>query len=58
MNREEKDLTEYRNVRFGFFPYCPTLISSIEVLTKCIASCNFSDIILVMFSNFNGVYWF
>ena len=31
------------------------LINSIEVLPKCIASCSFSEVILVLFSNFNGV---
>ena len=31
------------------------LISSNEVLPKCIASCSFSEVILVLFSNFNGV---
>ena len=25
---------------------------------KCIASCSFSEVILVLFSNFNGVHWF
>ena len=29
--------------------------SSIEVLPKCIASCCFSEVIVVLFSNLNGV---
>ena len=37
------------------FTYFSILISSIEVLPKCIASCSFSDAILVLFSTFNGV---
>ena len=32
--------------------------SSIEVLPKCIASCSFSEVILVLSSNFNCVDWF
>ena len=39
------------------FTYFSILISSIEVLPKCIASCSFSEVILVLFSNFNGD-WF
>ena len=37
--------------------YLFILISSIEVLTKCIASCSFSEVILVLFPNFNCVDW-
>ena len=40
------------------FRHFSILISSIEVLPKCIASCSFSEVILVLFSNFNGVGWF
>ena len=40
------------------FTYFSILISSIEVLPKCIASCSFSEVIIVLFSNFNGVDWF
>ena len=40
------------------FPYFYILINSIEVLPKCIASCSFSEVILVLFSNFNDVDWF
>ena len=40
------------------FTYFSILISSIEVLPKCIASCSFSEVILVLFSNLNGVDWF
>ena len=40
------------------FTHFSVLISSIEVLPKCIASCSFSEVILVLFSNFNGVGWF
>ena len=40
------------------FTHFSILISSIEVLPKCIASCSFSEVILVLFSNFNGVGWF
>ena len=38
------------------FTYFSILISSIEVLPKCILSCSFSEVILVLFSNFNGVH--
>ena len=37
------------------FTYISILIRSIEVLPKCIASCSFSEVIIVLFSNFNGV---
>ena len=37
------------------FTHFSVLISSIEVLPKYIASCSFSEVILVLFSNFNGV---
>ena len=37
------------------FTHFSILIGSIEVLPKCIASCIFSEVILVLFSNFNGV---
>ena len=40
------------------FTHFSILISSIEVLPKCIASCSFSEMILVLFSHFNGVGWF
>ena len=40
------------------FTYFFKLISSIELLPKCIASCSFSEVILVLFLNFNGVDWF
>ena len=40
------------------FTHFSVIISSIEVLPKCIASCSFSEVILVLFSNFNGVDWF
>ena len=39
------------------FTHLTILISSIEVLPKCIASCSFSEVILVLFSNFNGVFF-
>ena len=66
MNCEEKDLIEslYKGHCQGQkgpvclnFPYFSILISSIEVLPKCIASYGFSEVILVLFSNFNGVDW-
>ena len=38
--------------------YFSILISSIEVLPKCIAPCSFSEVILVLFSNIKGVDWF
>ena len=41
--------------RLAHFSHFSILISSIEVLPKCIASCSFSEVILVLFSNFNGV---
>ena len=37
------------------FTYLSILISSIEVLPKCIASCSFSEVIRVLFSNCNDV---
>ena len=37
------------------FTYFSILSSSIEVLPKCIASYGFSEVILVLFSKFNGV---
>ena len=40
------------------FTYFSILISSIEVLPKCITSCCFSEVILVLFLYFNGVDWF
>ena len=65
MNGEEKDLIEslYKvhfqgqkgQVWLIIFSYFSLLISSIEVLTKFIASSSFSKVILVLFSNFNGV---
>ena len=39
------------------FTYFSILISSNEVLPKCIASYSFTEVILVLFSNFNGVDW-
>ena len=52
-----KVIVKGRKVRFGSFShnYFSILISSIEVLPKCIASYGFSEVILVLFSNFNGV---
>ena len=44
MNCEEKDITHFS-----------ILISSNEVLPKCIASYSFSEVILALFSNCNGV---
>ena len=38
--------------------YFSILMCSHEVLPKCIASCSFSEVILVLFSNINGVHWF
>ena len=63
MNWEEKDLIESlqrslprsENQVWLIFTYLSILISSIEVLPKCIASCSYSEVILVLFSNFNGV---
>ena len=60
MNCEETDLIEtHFHGQTGqvwlIFTYLSILISSIEVLPKCIASCSFSEVILVLFSNFNGV---
>ena len=63
MNCEEKILLNHSTCHcqglkgqvWLIFPYFSILISSIEVLTKYIASCSFSDVILVLFSNFNGV---
>ena len=63
MNCEEKDLIEHSKGHcqgqigpvWLIFTYLSILISSIEVLPKCIASCSFSEVILVLFSNFNGV---
>ena len=40
------------------FTYISILIRGIEVLPKCIAPFNFSDVILVLFSNCKGVYSF
>ena len=40
------------------FTYFSILISSIEVLPKCITSCCFSEVIIVLFLYFNGVDWF
>ena len=37
------------------FTYLSILICSPEVLPKCIVLCSFSGVILVLFSNFNGV---
>ena len=39
------------------FTHLTILISSIEVLPKCISSCSYSEVILVLFSNINGVDW-
>ena len=47
-----KIIVKVRKVRFGSFSI---LISSSEVLPKCMASYSFSEVILVPFSNFNGV---
>ena len=55
MNCEEKDLIEslYKGYCQGqvwfIFTYFCILISSIEVLLKCIASCSFSDVGLIWF---------
>ena len=62
-NCEEKGLIESlerslpRSERSGLahFTHFSVLISSIEVLPKYIASCSFSEVILVLFSNFIGV---
>ena len=61
-NCEEKDFIESKGHCQGqkgqvwlIFTYVSILISSIEVLPKCIASCSFSEVILVLFSNFNSV---
>ena len=40
------------------FTYFSIFICSPEVLPKCIASCSFSEVILVLFLNINGVDWF
>ena len=63
MNGEETDLLNnskghcpgQKGQVWLIFTYFCILISSIEVLPKCIASCSFSEVILVLFSNFNGV---
>ena len=65
MNCEEKDLIEHskghcqgqKGPVWLIFTYFSILISisSIEVLPKYIASYGFSEVILVLFSNFNGV---
>ena len=64
MNCEEKDLIEslckghcqgQKGPVWLIFTYFSILISSNEVLPKCIASYSFSEVILVLFSNFNGV---
>ena len=62
-NCEEKDLIEslpghcqgQKGHVWLIFTYFSVLISSNEVLPKCIVSCSFSEVILVLFSNFNGV---
>ena len=67
INWEEKDLIDslYKGHCQGqkcqiflIFTHFSILISSIEVLPKCIASCSFSEVILVLFSYFNCVDWF
>ena len=64
MNCEEKNLIEslershcqgQKGPVWLIFTYFSILISSIEVLPKCFASYGFSEVILVLFSNFNGV---
>ena len=63
MNCEEKDLIEsskghcqgQKGQVWFIFTYLCILISSIEVLPKCITSYSFSEVILVLFSNCNGV---
>ena len=64
MNCEEKNLIAslYKGHCQGqksqvwlIFTYFSVLINSIEVLLKCIASCSLSEVILVLFSNLNGV---
>ena len=58
MNCEEKDLMGYFDSKghcqgqkgpvWLIFTYFSILISSIEVLPKCIASCSFAEVILVL----------
>ena len=50
MNRKEKDLIESLKRLFSKV----RKVSSIEVLPKCIASCSFTEVIPVLFSNCNG----
>ena len=65
MNCEEKDLIESLKVIcqgqkgqvWLIFTYFSILTGSNEVLPKCIASYSFSEVILVLFSNFSGVDW-
>ena len=63
MNWEEQDLLNHSKGHYKcqkgqvwlIVTYFSILISSIEVLPKCIASFSFSEVILVLFSDFNGV---
>ena len=63
MNCKEKDLLNHsrghcqgqKGQVWLIFTYLSILNSSFEVRPKCIASCSFSEVILVLFSNCNGV---
>ena len=56
MNCEETHLIESfsRSERSGLANF-HIFLSRKEVMPKCIASCSFSEVILVLFSHFNGV---
>ena len=63
INCEERDLIESlkrlllrsESQVWLIFTYLSILISSIEVQPKYIASCSFSEVIMALFSNVNGV---
>ena len=58
LNRSKGHYQDQKGQVWLIFTYFSILVRSIEVLPKCIASCSFSEVILLLFSNFNGVDWF